>query len=308
MSHPLVSVIVPTYNHCEWLLTTLASIQSQSFKDFEVIVVNDGSPDDTDEVLRSLISSKSIVYVRQENRGQAGARNSGLRIARGKYIAFVDDDDLCPPNKLAWQVEVLDNNPDLVAIAGLAVAFDKCKRETSVGWLLPEITFEKLFRGNPIWTPGQVLIRHVALSRVGGFDEDIWGADDFDLWFRLARLGKFEMHSKLAISYRLHDSNASRQMDRLLNACRSVVRKHAKALPRNERGQRLSEAYNFLYNNWGEAVANQVKNELKALNLLGAYRYLVCVLKLAIQAPASTGIASNICRHLAPGPLWRWLN
>src|SRR5271170_3450676 len=99
-----VSVVIPTYNHRDFVVEALESVFAQTFTDYEVIVVNDGSPDDTAAVLRPYIESGRIRYIEQENRGQAGARNRGLAEARGEFVAYLDDDDLWLRDKLAWQV------------------------------------------------------------------------------------------------------------------------------------------------------------------------------------------------------------
>ena len=123
MTVPEVSVIVPTYNHGRYVLESLASVFGQTYRSFEVIVVNDGSPDNTAEVLKPLVEAGRIYYIEQPNAGQASARNRGFASARGEYIAFLDDDDLWPADKLSWQVGVLKAEPDLGLIAGRAVLF-----------------------------------------------------------------------------------------------------------------------------------------------------------------------------------------
>ena len=101
MGNPRVSIVIPTYQHCDFILRTLSSVFEQSLGDYEIIVVNDGSKDDTATVLAPLVDAGRITYIEQENRGQSHARNVGLSRARGEYIAFLDDDDIWPPEKLA---------------------------------------------------------------------------------------------------------------------------------------------------------------------------------------------------------------
>ena len=118
-----VSVIVPTYKHRDFVLATLDSVFAQTFTDYEVIVVNDGSPDDTADVLRPLAEAGRIRYVEQENQGQAAARNRGIAQARGEFVALLDDDDLWPPDKLEWQVGCLRADPTAVAAYGYRETF-----------------------------------------------------------------------------------------------------------------------------------------------------------------------------------------
>ncbi|MBA2437335.1 MAG: glycosyltransferase family 2 protein, partial [Acidimicrobiia bacterium] len=114
----MISVVVPTYNHRDFVLQALESAFAQTFTDIEVIVVNDGSGDDTEALLRPLVQAGRIAYLEQENQGQAAARNRGWQAARGKYVAFLDDDDLWPPGKLEWQARVLEEQPQTVLVYG----------------------------------------------------------------------------------------------------------------------------------------------------------------------------------------------
>lgn len=116
---PRVSVIIPTYRHAAYVGETIASVLAQTFRDFELIIVNDGSPDNTADVLRPLIRSNACIrYVEQSNGGQASARNHGLRLAQGEFLAYLDDDDLWPPDKLAWQVPLLECHPEAAFVYG----------------------------------------------------------------------------------------------------------------------------------------------------------------------------------------------
>src|SRR5439155_3912895 len=120
---PTVSIIIPTYNHRQYVLETLESVFAQTLADREIIVINDGSPDDTAEVLRPLAASGRIRYIQQANAGPSEARNRGLAEARGRFVAFLDDDDLWPADKLAWQVEALQHAPEAALIYGRYEAF-----------------------------------------------------------------------------------------------------------------------------------------------------------------------------------------
>jgi glycosyltransferase involved in cell wall biosynthesis len=176
---PKVTVIIPTYNHGQFISQTLESVFFQKFRDFELIVVNDGSPDDTEETLRPHIESGKIRYIRQENQGVAAARNRGAAEARGAYLAFLDDDDCWPPDKLEWQVAVMESC-DAVMVAGIN---DSERLPLSVDVLSKAPPFVPsiydFFKRNMIGSPGQTLIRRVAFDAVGGFDPEVWGMDSF---------------------------------------------------------------------------------------------------------------------------------
>ena len=233
---PRVSVIIPTYNHRDYVLLALESVFAQTFTDYEIIVVNDGSPDGTAELLRPLAENGRVRYIEQPNAGQAAARNRGLAEASGEFIAFLDDDDLWPPDKLAWQVEALDANPDMCLIAGAARVFNGDNPEICI-WndADDELTIAKLCESNPMTSPGQTLIRRHALDAIGGLREDIWGADDWDLYFRLARQGRQFRQKRIALHYRIHGANASHDTLRMVGNALQVLREN---LPDHEPAER----------------------------------------------------------------------
>src|SRR5215207_7309801 len=117
-SRPTVSVVIPAYGHSRYIGATLESVFCQSLTDYEVIVVNDGSPDNTAGVVRPYVDSQRVRYIDQPNAGVAAARNRGLALARGEFIAFIDDDDLWPADKLEWQVTELASRAEISAVAG----------------------------------------------------------------------------------------------------------------------------------------------------------------------------------------------
>lgn len=226
---PLVTVIIPTYGHRDLVLETLESVFAQSYEPVEIIVVNDGSPDDTAEVLEPLVRAGRIAYVEQENQGQGAARNRGLAEARGVYVAFLDDDDTWPADKLAWQVALLEQDPEAVCAYGMHVnVFPDGTRRRQHSRERPSGSVEDEFRRrNWLLSPGQALLRTETVRRIGGFDPDIWGSDDWDLYIRLAREGRFLYRPKEALYYRVHGDNASsrRALRHALNHWK-VTRKH----------------------------------------------------------------------------------
>lgn len=226
---PEVSVVIPTYNHGEYILRTLESVFRQTFTDFEVIVVNDGSPDNTAELLRPFADAGRIVYLKQPNAGQGAARNRGIEAARGTYIALLDDDDLWPPDKLAWQVEAMNAAPETVLVYGTHTWLrpDGSTEPSTARFLPSGFVHREFLQGCWLLSPGQSLIRASALHAVGGFDPEIWGADDWDLYIRLAEQGPFHHEDRVALHYRLHQHNASRSALRHVRHYYKVIRKHS---------------------------------------------------------------------------------
>ena len=212
---PLVSVVIPAYGHADLIGQTLESVFAQSFEDYEVVVVVDGSPDDTADRLRPLAEAGRIRMVEQQNAGQAAARNRGLDLARGRYVALLDDDDLWPADKLAWQAAAMEADSSLVMCWGDAeqLLSDGTKQppyavEFGGGRMTQREALRRFRYRCYLHSPGQSLIRADAIREVGGFDAGIWGADDWDLYLKLARLGPMLYEPRVALTYRRHAANA----------------------------------------------------------------------------------------------------
>lgn len=191
---PTVSVIIPTYRRSHLVGQAIESVLAQSYTDYEVIVVNDGSTDKTAEVLARFGNKISVVH--QRNKGLSAARNAGIRIAQGRYIAFLDDDDLWLPHKLEKQIACLEAHPKI----GLVYSDMFCFNENG---MLPN-TWAKanpgpqvpllwtLFVRNFIPVP-TVVIRRECLDAVGLFDETLTSCEDYDMWLRI--IPKWQVHS-----------------------------------------------------------------------------------------------------------------
>jgi len=254
---PSVSVIIPTFNHARFVCEAIDSVLAQSFTDYEIIVVNDDSPDNTVEVLAHYTKNRIIEYYFQQNAGVAAARNTGVRFAQGTYIAFLDDDDLWPRDKLLWQVSCL-RETKACAVGGTTavlrnesteIPIDSHTRDT-----LKPLDF---FGGCPFHSPGQVLIDRQALLSVGGFDESIWGSDDLDLYIRLAASGQFVAYGKCALIYRVHEANASRASERMFWNCRKVLEKNIGLVPFSCRFRARQFGYRWLYDYVGKRVLEE---------------------------------------------------
>lgn len=187
---PMVSVIVPTCNRPDRLREALQSVLAQSYRDFEIIVVNDGSID-VSSVVGSLNADGVITLINHDhNRGLAAARNTGIRMARGKYIAYLDDDDRYLPDHLETLVTVLEKGPYKAAYTDAWRIHERCEREryVEIGWDLPyseEFSLPHLLIGNyfPVLC---VMHERSCLEEVGFFDESLFAHEDWDLWIRMA--------------------------------------------------------------------------------------------------------------------------
>lgn len=207
---PSVSVIIPTYNRARLIGEAIASVLAQTYADFELIVVDDGSTDDTEMVVREFTDSR-LIYVKQENRGRSHARNRALNLARGRYIAFLDSDDLYLPDKLALQVRYLDSHPRVGMIYTSAYCIDYSgnalheKYVASVsGKIYKSIAF---FRPVTITLP-TVMARRELFSKAGGFDERMYRFEDTDMWRRLSKETIIAALPEFTCKLRTHTDNS----------------------------------------------------------------------------------------------------
>lgn len=188
---PVVSVIIPAYNVAPFIGDTLRSVLAQTFSDFEVIIINDGSPDtaELEAVLQPYLDR--IVYLKQENQGAGAARNTGLRAARGEFVAFLDGDDEWLPTFLEKQLQLIRSGPGYDLVYADAQLFGNSpkargtvmQREPSEG----PVTFESLLAERCLVNTSTVVARREPILEVGLFDVTLRNSQDFDLWVRLAK-------------------------------------------------------------------------------------------------------------------------
>ncbi|HSL56169.1 MAG TPA: glycosyltransferase family A protein [Pyrinomonadaceae bacterium] len=191
INHPLVSVIIPAYKVAPYLAESLESVFAQTFSDFEVILVNDGSPD-TGEMEKVIEPYRDrIVYLRQENRGAGAARNTGLGSARGRYVAFLDGDDIWLPNFLSEMVSFIesDGGYDLVYANALLFGVSQVAGLTYMDTnpSSGEVTCESLLAERCNIITSGVLARKEPIVELGMFDEALRNSQDFDMWVRIAK-------------------------------------------------------------------------------------------------------------------------
>jgi glycosyltransferase involved in cell wall biosynthesis len=224
---PLLSIIIPAYKVAPFINETLNSVFVQTFTDYEVIVINDGSPD-TEELEGTLDHYRSrILYIRQDNRGAGAARNAGLRTARGRFIAFLDGDDVWLPNFLSEQVRLIQSNggyADALNFGDSAWAgLKSMKTNPSEG----EVTFESLLAGRCCVITSAVLARRDLIIQVGLFDEDFPNSQDFDLWLRLARDAKARMtyQRKVLVCRRIYEGSLAADAVKSFNGELRVLEK-----------------------------------------------------------------------------------
>ena len=230
MGEALVSVVIPTYNYAHFLIGAVESALAQTYPDREVIVVDDGSTDDTRDRLAPF--EGRIRYIYQENQGLSAARNTGIRAARGALVAFLDSDDLWHPEKLAVQARYLDEHPEVALLAS-----DHLDMHTSevggVDWPRLDgsraieahaVSFEDLVVGSRFGACG-VVARKWCFDEVGFFDETLRSAEDVDMWIRIAsRFPVAKLEFPLWV-YRHHGTSMHRATARMeLNTLKMIAK------------------------------------------------------------------------------------
>lgn len=202
---PKVSIVIPTYNREEYISETIESILNQTYNDFEVIVINDGSTDNTNKKLERFGSK--IKLINQSNSERAVSRNNGVKSTTGKYIAFVDSDDLWLENKLEKQVAVLDNSKDIILVYSQSFRINEKSKKTKAAKRQKEgfsgEVFEKLLLRNFIPSPTPV-IRRDYFENTPGFQTRYIPYEDWEYWIRFSLLGKFYFLKEPLAYYRIH--------------------------------------------------------------------------------------------------------
>jgi glycosyltransferase involved in cell wall biosynthesis len=230
MASPLVSVIMPAYNQAHYLAKAIDSVLAQTFTDFELIVINDGSTDDTATVMAGY--GDKIRPIHQQNKGLSGARNSGLAIARGSYMAFLDSDDIWDPVMLATTVTFMQSNPAYDLVATSWIQIDETGHITapakSYGAIRPSV--EKNFlttivAGNFV-LPSALLVKRACFEKSGLFDEELKGVEDWDLLIRMAVQGcQLALIDAPLLHYRRHSGCKSRDIHEGEHTTRQVLHK-----------------------------------------------------------------------------------
>ncbi|HIK07287.1 MAG TPA: glycosyltransferase family 2 protein [Trichormus sp. M33_DOE_039] len=208
---PKVSVIIPAYNAMAFLPTTLDSVLQQTFSDYEVIIVNDGSSDGIVHWFTQIIDVR-VKLITQENQGPAAARNNGITNSQGDYIAFLDADDIWEATKLEKQVAILEANPTIGLVYSWVGSIDaqgnidnKIRKNIFEGNV-----WEKILEHNIIECGSNPMVRRKCFDNVGVFDPCLAYAQDWEMWVRIASRYAFKVVDETLVYYRSHPSNRSK--------------------------------------------------------------------------------------------------
>lgn len=255
----LVSIIIPVCNGEKFMKQTLESVYAQSYKNFEVICVDDGSIDNTGTTIKDF-DKRIIYYYSQNNKGQAAARNTAIGLSHGDLIAFLDADDIWFPDKLKLQIKYLLDHPDVAMVhSNISIVTNgsittrelpiiKRHRNFSI--------FDELYLGNFVNTP-TVVLRRECLNILGLFDEGLRRGEDYDLWLRVAANFKIGYQDVVTGIYRMHSDNISRDtigmnigVLNVLDKMKKLYPQHVSKIPKekiNNRYLRLSYSIGYEY-------------------------------------------------------------
>jgi glycosyltransferase involved in cell wall biosynthesis len=232
---PKVSVIIPAYNAMNYLPETLKSVLEQTFTDFEVLIVDDGSSDNIREWV-SQVTDPRVKLLSQKNQGASEARNTGIKNSCGEYIAFLDADDLWEPTKLAKQVSCLEENPAVGLVYTWTALIDEQGISTGrvfVNNAEGEV-WTKLIMHNIIECGSVPMVRRCCFETVGVFDHQNLGSyvEDWDMWLRIASRYPFKVLKEPLVYYRQHPKNISKNWKAMEKGFIVVIEKAFKSAPR----------------------------------------------------------------------------
>lgn len=205
----LVSVVIPTYNRADYLREAIESVLAQTFRDFELIVVDDGSTDGTQELAASY--NGKLKYLRQQNSGPSAARNNGIKNAAGRYVAFLDSDDIWLPEMLAKQISLFRKNP-AAGLAATGYCLMDVRHQLTDTVILHEDELETLRNGNHyknFFATSGVMVKKHCFEAAGLFNEGLHFAEDWDMWLRILHHYSFAYLPEALMHYRVHPAKIS---------------------------------------------------------------------------------------------------
>jgi glycosyltransferase involved in cell wall biosynthesis len=223
---PKISVVIPTKNRAHYVSSAIRSVLCQTYKDFEVIIVDAASTDNTEEVINKLHDERIRRFCEKKDRGVSASRNLGIVLSRGEFIAFLDDDDLWTQRKLEKQLELIRSNPNTGAVfSGSYIFRDDGKL---IGSYLPSVRgkiFPRILERNYVGNCSGVLVRREAFDKIGFFDESLPAAEDWDMWIRLAKHYEFDYVNEPLFLYRIHERRITMNPYAKLQAAKVIFNK-----------------------------------------------------------------------------------
>ncbi|MFQ4139750.1 glycosyltransferase [Nodosilinea sp. PGN35] len=276
----LVSVIIPCYRQAHYLGDAIESILAQSYSNYEIIVVDDGSPDNTAEVA----AQYPVRYIRQENQGLSGARNTGIRESKGKCLVFLDADDRLTPNALQAGLNCLHAHPECAFISGhhRYIKGDGSLLNEYSPEPIDEDHYLALLKRNYVGMHATVMYQRWVFDVVGGFDTSLKSCEDYDLYLRIAKSFPVYRHDYITAEYRRHESNMTYNSSRMLNAALTALRSQWPYVRDHSSYRRAYCAgLRFWRGYFGKQSLERLIGTLRTGNVIGAIANFMALLKYA---------------------------
>lgn len=230
----IITVVIPCYNQSKFLSEAIESVQKQSYNRHEIIVVNDGSTDNTTEVAKQFYN---IRLIEQTNMGLAKARNVGLLESKGEFLVFLDADDRLLPNAFEISVKSLQNHPESAFVSGFCVYLSpNGKYRTFLAqpsFSVNSDHYMALLKKNYIWSPANVMYRRKLFDQIAGFDATVNPTADYELYLRIARQFPIHQHGEIVAEYRQHDTSMSSNPELMLKNVLNVLEKQREYIEMN---------------------------------------------------------------------------
>lgn len=276
--NPLISVIIPCYRQAKFLNAAIESALAQTHSRIEIVVVDDGSPDETANVVAGYPDIRSV---RQENQGLAGARNAGSGASKGEYVIFLDADDQLTANAAEAHLRCFAKHPKSGFVVGdidhIGLDGSYCG---SPRWpVLQDNFYEELLRVNHVANTLAVMFRRAVIEGLGGFDAGCSPAEDYDLLLRAARAWPSAHHRTVVAQYRRHPKSMSRNGVTMLRATNHVMecqRRIVAGDPKLERARR--QGMHYWREHFGRATIRQIFTQLSRFQLCLGFRSTVALL------------------------------
>lgn len=238
MNEDFVSVIITTYNAAKYIEETINSVLEQTYQNFEIIIVDDSSTDDTLKVIENIKDSRIYIYKIEHSGRPAIPRNFGIKKAKGNFTAFLDGDDIWTKNKLEEQIKYFKKFTDAIFIYSASVTFGKVNFFSPHYEVLPLLfnaakSKEELINSGNTISCSSVIAKTNLLREINGFDEDkeLKAIEDYDLWLRLSDMGNFYFIPKILVKYRVHESQTSGSWERKQEKLYYLAQKRKLNLP-----------------------------------------------------------------------------
>lgn len=290
---PLVSVIITCYNQARFLGQAIESVLKQTYPRFEIKVIDDGSTDDTSQVVARYSSAS---YIRQENQGVVAARNKGLQESKGDYVIFLDGDDRLLPNALGISLQHFNAHPECAFVYGRC-AFIGVDGSPLPTWRHLEVEKEHylaLLRNNFIWMPAKVMYRRSAFEAVVGFDAAADHSSDYDLYLRISRKFPIYGHDNVVAEWRQHETNTSRNSGLMLRSVLTALQLQRKYVKGDKRYEEAYKAGIRYYQNiYGGPLIDEILASVKTRQWKRAVQEARVLLRYYPQ-----GLAVNIVRKI----------